>query len=91
MDIGSTSDLTLGYEAGERWLERASESERSELAAAFAGGGFRIYLTDDTFPSLISVLGLYRSLDSIEVDFSTSPWLSGFRDAVIEHLGGEPD
>ena len=54
------------------------------------GGGFKVNLSVDLFPSLVPTLRLYRSLDSLEVNFSSTPWLSGFRDAVIDGLGGEP-
>ena len=37
--------MKIKYEAGERWLEVASEAERSDVAAKFEGGGLRIYLT----------------------------------------------
>jgi len=88
---GTAETAGEGYEAGKRWIvEGAAETERAELAAIFAGGAFRVFLLTEVFPSLVGVLGPHRAPDSFEVDFSSSPWLSGFRDALIEELGGEP-
>jgi len=89
METNVIEDRRDGYTAGKTWLEHATETERAELAAVFAGGGFRIHLSADTFPTLGSALGP-SSTDSVEVNFSSSPWLSGFRDALVEDLGGEP-
>ena len=91
-NYGGTAETSDGgYEAAKRWIvEGATETERAELAAVFSGEQLRVFLMADVFPSLVSVLGSHRSPDSFEVDFSSSAWLSGFRAALVEELGGEP-
>ena len=84
----NTIDNAEGYEVCKRWLaDSATEAERSYLAAMFAGGFFQVSLpVTDAFASLASAIGSHRSPVNPVVDFSSSPWLSGFRQAVIEEV-----
>lgn len=78
-------DEQAGHEAGKQWLVMGGlESERANLAATFAGGETTISLTTALYPSLFDVLGLAGT--SAEVDFSSSPWLIGFKNAIVEEL-----
>jgi hypothetical protein len=80
-------DGLAGYAACKRWLiEDATETERANLAATFAGGLSGIILASEIYPSLSRLLGSRRSPNSMVVDFSSSPWLIGFRNAVVAEL-----
>lgn len=86
-----TEDRKDGYEACKAWMLRgASEAERSLLAAMFEGGFFIVNVAPHNFRSLPTVLESHHPQGSFLVDFSSSPWLSGFRQAVIEEIS-EPD
>jgi hypothetical protein len=92
MRTSTIDDFQEGYDVCRRWLvDGATEAERSYLAGLFAGGFFQVSLpVTGAFASLASVIESHRSSASPVVDFSSSAWLSGFRQAIIEEIA-EPD
>jgi hypothetical protein len=80
------SERRDGYRRAKVWLEAASETERSNLAAALAGGELVITLEIATLPTLSAMLDGHRTSDSLEIDFANSEWLTGFRDAIVEEI-----
>ena len=76
-----------GYAAAKRWLvESESETERASLAAAFASGLTTIVMVGRVYPTLLVALGAARAVQGGVVDFARTPWLRGFRDAVVREL-----
>jgi hypothetical protein len=83
-------ELEAGLVAGRRWVSGPSgERERSTLAALFAGGLNGTILTSTTFPTLIEALSAQGCRANELVDFSATPWLTGFRNAVVGQIGSD--
>ena len=83
----AASDREEGRAAARRWLLDSPETERANLAAVFSSGLTCIVAARRVYPSLRQVLGTERDGGDGVVDFAASPWLQGFRDAVVEELG----
>lgn len=76
-----------GHEAAKRWLVHGeSEMERASLAAALSGG-LTVLASRRLYPTLLEAIGGEWPDEGVAVDFAATPWLRGFRDAIVEELG----
>jgi hypothetical protein len=81
------TDRDVGYEAGKQWVIESppSDDQRTVLLSFLRGG--QLTLSKKGWPSLVPVLGPHRTKDSPNVDFDSTPWLQGFRDALLSEFG----
>ena len=82
------ADREEGRQAAVLWaIENPPTEFQQRALVLLLRGHQRLTLTTSAWPTLVGVLGPHRIENSKAVDFDATPWLQGFREALLSEFG----